>query len=121
MKSTVSINKNHEFAHVYKKGKYYIGKYIILHIVKGFPDSNRLGVTASRKVGKSVVRNRMRRLVKENYRFYEPYIFLGLRLVFVIRGVTSLPTYQDVNREMKSLFKRAGVLDVEKWEKRQSS
>ena len=125
MKITVSLKKAYEFSRVYKRGKYYAGKHVILYMLtKDFgkdPNLNKIGVTASKKVGKSVVRNRMKRLVKENYRAFEPYICLGCQMVFVIRSVSALPTYRDINREMKYLFKRAGVLDLEKWEKRSFS
>ena len=118
MKVTVSIKKAREFSYIYKKGRYYVGKHIILYMLTGDQGINSVGITASKKVGKSVIRNRMKRLVKENYRFYEPYIFIGYRLVFVVRSVSKLPLYKDINREMKFLFKRAGILDLEKWEKR---
>ena len=118
MKNTVSIKKNFEFARVYKKGKFFVGKYLILYVLKSDPQMNKIGITASKKVGKSVIRNRLKRLVKENYRFFEEYLFCGYKIVFVIRSNEVLPEYHDVNREMKSLFKRAGILDLTKWEKK---
>ena len=121
MRITVSLKKAYEFSRVYKRGKYYAGKHIILYVLATDPGGNKIGVTASKKVGKSVVRNRMKRLVKENYRAFEPYVYLGYQLVFVIRNVNGLPTYHEITREMKYLFKRAGVLDLEKWEKRSFS
>ena len=118
---TVSIKKAHEFSRIYKRGKYHVGKHIILYVMAGNCGINRIGVTASKKVGKSVIRNRMKRLVKENYRFFEPFLFTGYQLVFVVRSVNSLPNYRVINQEMKYLFKKAGVMDLEKWEKRVSS
>ncbi len=78
-------------------------------------DMNRLGVTASRKFGKSVRRNRVRRLIKENYRHFEKYMKVGYDFVFVARATDVLPEYNDIKKEMKYLLKKSAVLDLEKW------
>ena len=117
MKVTVSIKNNYEFIRAYKKGKYFVGKYLILYIQRYDQKINMLGITASKKVGKSVIRNRLKRLVKENYRYFEEFLYYGFKMIFVIRSTEELPLYKDINRDMKSLLKRAGILDKTKWEK----
>jgi ribonuclease P protein component len=114
---TLAVKKNREFARIYKKGRYYVGRLLILYALKagggaaasqeGF---NSMGVTASKKVGKSVRRNRLKRLVKENYRHMEPALRRGLSMVFVVRASEQLPSYADVGADMASLLKRAGAL-----------
>jgi len=116
MVKTVSLKKNHEFAKAYKKGKFYVGKHLILYVVKNNIPVNRLGITVSKKIGKSTVRNRMKRLIKESYRFYEGYTIDGYDFVFVARSYeTAQPTFIDIKKEMKFLLKKLEVFDLEKW------
>jgi len=115
---TVTIKKNDEFVRIYKNGRHYAGKYMILYVSDGNPGINAIGVTASRKVGKSVRRNRIKRLIKENYRLYEPYVHAGFNFVFIVRARQDryIPDYHEIHREMKSLFLRAGAFDLQRWE-----
>lgn len=110
MKVTTSLKKNYQFLRVYKKGTFAVGKYLILYYLKNGNDGIRLGITASKKVGNSVCRNRVRRLLKENYRRIEEFLSGNFDIVFVVRVNERLPTYYEVKREMKYLLKRVGVL-----------
>lgn len=109
MKKTVPIKKNYEFMRVYKKGKFYVGKFIILYVLSNNFEMTRLGVTTSKKVGKSVIRNRLRRLIKESYRVQEENIPTGFDLVFVARNNDTIPGYWEIKREMKFLLKKLNV------------
>ena len=122
MISTVIIKKNSDFARVYRNGRFYTGKYLILHILKDSPDSIALGLTISKKVGKSVRRNRLRRIIKENYRYFEQFIYTGNLFVFVVKARQDgyLPDFFEIRRDMKSLFIRAGTFDQLKWESSQN-
>jgi len=109
MKHTVPIKKNNEFLRVYKKGKFYVGKYLVLYVLKNNLDINRLGITVTRKIGKSVRRNRVKRLVRECYRYYEEKLGKGYDLVFMARESERLPEYKDILKEMKYLLKRLDI------------
>ena len=115
MIKTVPIRKNYEFLKVYKRGKFYVGKFIILYVLRNNLNVNRIGITASKKVGKSVKRNRLRRLIKENYRFYEDFLKEGYDYVFVARNTDNIATFVEIKREMKFLFRKLEVFDQEKW------
>ena len=122
MKNTYSIKKNHEFLRIYRKGKYAVGRHLILYVLRNqtglSAGCNYIGVTASKKVGKSVKRNRLKRLVRESYRAYEEFLLTGFFLVFVLRSVEEMPDYRTISKEMRFLFKKSNILDGEKWEKR---
>jgi len=116
MLKTVPIKKNNEFSRVYKKGKFFVGKFIILYVLTNNLSINRLGITVSKKIGKSVRRNRFKRLIRENYRQYEEYVKNGYDFVFVARNSDKFPVFLEIKREMKYLFKRLEVFNQEKWD-----
>ncbi|MDP4180187.1 MAG: ribonuclease P protein component [Bacillota bacterium] len=116
MNRTVPLKKNYEFARVYKKGRFYVGKYLTLYATPNNCGNNRLGITVSKKVGKSVKRNRIRRLVKENYRLFEECVMCSYDLVFVVRSSDNMPVFFDIKKEMKYLFRKLNIFDQEKWD-----
>ena len=71
MKYSESLKKNKDFQLVYKCGKSYANKYLVMYIKENNTGKNRLGISVSKKVGNSVSRNRIKRLIKENYRLLE--------------------------------------------------
>jgi len=113
MVKTETLKKNYEFARLYKKGKFYAGRYLVIYVLTNNYGINRVGITASKKVGKSVKRNRLRRLIKENYRRLEPCLKQGQDIVIVARKSEELPDYYAIGKEMKYLFKKLDVLDKE--------
>ncbi|MEI8200271.1 MAG: ribonuclease P protein component [Eubacteriales bacterium] len=121
MKITEPLRLNYEFARVYKRGVFTSGRCLVLHafprtsyVRRGRtpvpPDVNRLGVTSSRKIRGAVKRNRVKRLLRENYRLIEPELRGGYDLILMMKPLDPLPDYFQVKREMRSLFKRAGLL-----------
>ena len=116
MIKTVPLKKNYEFLRLYKKGKFFVGKFIILYVLINKSDINRLGITASKKIGKSVTRNRYRRLIRENYRLYENFVKSGNDFVFVARSSERLPEFLEIKKEMKFLLRKLNVFDQEKWD-----
>jgi len=115
MNKTIPVKNNRDFLRIYKKGRFYVGRFIVLYVMENNMNINRLGITASKKYGKSVKRNRVKRLIRENYRFYEPFVKEGCDYVFVARNSGCFPEYSDIKKEMKFLFKKLGVFDQEKW------
>ena len=85
MKFTDPLKKNRDFNKVFKKGKYYVGSMMVIYVLPNKKDRNRLGVTTVRNFGTAVLRNRCRRLIKENYRLMEAQIAKGYDIVFTAR------------------------------------
>ena len=71
MKKTIMIKKNYEFKHLFSKGKFYYGEYIHMYIKETNQDTNKLGIAVSKKQGKAVKRNHIKRLIRENYKNLE--------------------------------------------------
>lgn len=115
MKKTVSLKRNNDFVRIYKRGTFFPGKYIVIYTMKNSAGMNRLGITVGKKIGKSVRRNRVKRLIRESYRYYEPYIPDGLDIVFVARHTDKPCGFDEIRKEMKFLLKKVQAFDKEKW------
>lgn len=61
----ISIKKNYSFLNVYHNGKSYANKYLVMYILENQLLVNRFGITVSKKVGNSVIRHRVTRLIRE--------------------------------------------------------
>lgn len=100
------LSKNSDFQKVYKKGKSVANKYLVLYYLKNTLDTPRIGCSVSKKVGNSVVRHRVKRLIKEVYRLnHEPYI-KGYDLVFIAKPITKDSSYQDYVKNINHLIKK---------------
>ena len=73
-------------------------------------DNNRLGISVSKKVGKSVVRSRVTRLIKESYRLTENEIKSGYDIVVIARVNAKDATYAEINASLKHLLKKHNLI-----------
>lgn len=110
MKKTVSLRKNFHFRYVYQKGKSIANRQLVLYYKKSSSPTNRLGVSVSKKVGKSVVRSRVTRLIKESYRNMEDEIKSGYDLVLIARVSCNEASYHEVYRSLRHLLKKSDLL-----------
>lgn len=106
MRYTENLKKNYEFRAVYNKGKSVANHYLVLYALKNGSGINRLGISISKKVGKSVLRSRKTRLIRENYRLMEEKVVPGFDIVFIVRVNAKDAEYYDIKRSMEKLFKR---------------
>ena len=112
MKFTQSIKKNFQFRFVYNKGKSLANRLLVMYVVKNkkYTDTNRLGISVSKKVGKSVVRSRVTRLIKESYRLSEEDIKQGYDIVVIARVSANGADYKEINKALLSLLKKHDLL-----------
>ena len=75
-----SLKKTREFQKVYKRGKSFANKYLVMYILTNERTENRLGISVSKKVGNSVVRHRLTRLIRESYRLNKDLFIKGIDL-----------------------------------------
>ena len=106
-----SIKKNRDFKKVYGKKQSVANRYLVLYIRRNGMSVNRLGISISRKVGCAVVRNRIRRLIKEQMRLNEKAITEGYDLVIVVRPAATEADFHQIG------FSLAGLLDKQKLKK----
>ena len=85
MKFSESLKKNSDFQKVYKQGKSYANRYLDLYVLENGTVCNRIGISVSKKVGNSIVRHRLKRLIKEAYRLQEDIFYRGLDIVIIAR------------------------------------
>lgn len=100
-----SLRNSREFHAVYKRGRSVVTKYIVMYYLKNDLNENRIGISVSKKVGNAVVRNRVKRLIKETFRLKVDSIGLGYDIVIVARVRMNHATFKDTSREMNRVLK----------------
>lgn len=110
MKNTDPLKNNLDFKEVYKTKRSKADSRFVLYIRKNGTDRNRLGVSVSKKVGNSVVRHRIKRLVKESYRLSEDLFKTGYDIVVVARKVEKLSSFDETKESLIFLLKIQGLL-----------
>ena len=81
-----------------------------MYVLENGLDRNRLGISVSKKVGNSVVRHRLKRLVKESYRLHESVFEEGLDIVVVVRTTARDRTYKEIESALLHLGKIHKIL-----------
>ncbi len=106
-----TLKKNYEFQRIYGRGKYASSRTLVVYVLANRSGNRRVGITTSRKVGKSVVRNRIRRLIRENLRILLGSLPSGRDIVIVARKADESAGFDSVGMEMRSLFVKLGLLN----------
>ena len=89
-----SIKKNEDFKMVYQQGKSYANKYLVMYVKKSESETGRIGISVSKKIGNSVVRHRIARLIRESYRLSESKFHSGWDMVVVARQGAKRPPFR---------------------------
>ncbi len=112
MKNTFVIKKNFEFKKLFSKGKFYRGKTINLYIKENNKDYNKFGVCVSKKQGKAVYRNHIKRLIRENYKNLESSIKTGYSFVVIINKNIDIKnvSYKDIEEDFENILKSGGYI-----------
>ncbi len=112
MEFSDSLKKNDDFKNVYKNGRSYANKYLVMYVLKNNSECNRLGISVSKKVGNSVVRHRVTRLVRESYRLHENIFNSGLDIVVVARNNAASASFAEIESALLHLGKLHHIIKI---------
>ena len=110
MKFSESLKKYGDFQRVYKKGSSYANKYLIMYVLKQDTQKNRIGISVSKKVGNSVVRHRITRLIRESYRLNENRFVSGLDVVVIARPGAKGRNFFEIESALLHLGKLHSIM-----------
>lgn len=105
MKFSESLKKNKDFQIVYKNGNSYANKYLVMYVRENGTERNRLGISVSKKVGNSVVRHHLTRLLRESYRLQEAHFKSGVDIIVIARVSAKDKGYHDIESALIHLGK----------------
>lgn len=100
-----SIKKNKEFQEVYRNGKSFANKYLVMYVKKNNSNTLRVGISVSKKVGNSVVRHRLTRLIRETFRINKYQFNSGLDIVVIGRAGAKGKNFQEIESAINHLCK----------------
>jgi len=111
MGKSKSIKRSLDFKEIYSTGVSYANKNLVMYVRKNGTDENRLGISVSKKVGNSVIRHRITRLIRESYRLNEGRCIKGLDIVVVARIGAKGKNYFEIESSLLHLMKLHGILE----------
>lgn len=106
-----SLKKNRDFQKVYRKGISYGNKYLVMYLLKNELGRNRIGISVSRKVGNSIIRHRITRLIRESYRLQEDNFQCGYDIVIIARVTAKDKSYREIESALIHLGKLHNVVN----------
>ena len=112
MNFSESLKKNSDFQNVYRNGKSYANKYLVMYVLENNSGKNRLGISVSKKVGNSVVRHHVTRLLRERYRLHENIFNSGLDIVVIARNNAAKAGYAEIESALLHLGKLHKILKI---------
>ena len=110
MKNSQSLKKDADFQMIYKEGKSFANKFLIMYVKENDLGFNRIGISVSKKVGNSVVRHRLKRLILESYRLHEDIFNSSLDMVIIARITAKDKNYYDMESAVLHLGKLHGIV-----------
>ena len=111
MKKTTTVKENYEFRRIYAKGKSGVSPYLVVYVRPNRRGHNRLGVTVSTKIGHAVVRNRVRRQLREIFRLNQDKLTQGYDMIVVARTRAVHAEYREIDRAFLRTCGKLGLME----------
>ncbi len=103
MRFSESLKKTEDFRKVYRSGRSYANRLLVMYVRENGSERNRFGISVSKKVGNSVVRHRIARLLRESYRLHEEMFHSGWDIVAVARTGAKTASYHEIESALMHL------------------
>lgn len=104
------LRKNNSFQAVYRTGKSYANRSMVLYVLPNDGDNRKIGFAAGKRLGNAVIRNRVKRLLREAYRLNQHKLSAGFDLILVGRQAMVKSRYNNVARAFLDLCNKARIL-----------
>src|SRR5574344_1259323 len=101
--------KNNEFQEIYKNGKSYANRYLVMYVLENRKGESKLGISISKKVGNSIVRHRLARLIRESYRLNIKMFNSGLNIIVIARQSAKDKGFKEIESAFLHLIRLHGV------------
>lgn len=108
-----SLKKNEDFKAVYRAHHSKANRHFVMYVLSNHTDENRLGISVSKKVGNSVVRHHLARLIRESYRLNEDRFHSGWDIVVVVRTEAKDISFHEAERSLLHLANLHKILKNE--------
>lgn len=109
IKKDERLKNNRDFRKVYNLGKSYGNKFLVLFLIKNNLSYNRVGFSISKKLGNSVVRNKVKRRIKEAYRLNKNDIKTGYDIILLARVNAKNVGYKEIESALLHLIRISGL------------
>ena len=109
MRNIITLKNYREFGKVYDHKESYANKYLVMYILKNDQEYSRIGISVSKKVGNSVVRHRITRLIRESYRLNKETIKEGYDIVIVARYTAKGRSFQEIESAFLHLCRKHNI------------
>ena len=106
MKKENRLKKRKEFAYIFKKGESLGSRHIVLTFVPSKLKKYKVGFSCGKKVGKAVVRNKVKRRIKEAVYIYRDLLKSGYNYIFVGKQNSSFATFEEIKQEVEFLLNK---------------
>lgn len=103
MNFSESLKKNKDFQYVYKNGRSNANRYLVMYVIDNCTEKNRIGISVSKKVGNSIVRHRLTRLIRESYRLNEDMFLRGKDIVVIARAGSKGKSFKEIESALLHL------------------
>lgn len=110
MEFSKALKLNHVFQRLYRSGNQAGNRYLVLYCRRNRMAGNRVGITVSKKLGKAVTRNRVRRRLREVYRLHEDRFLPGYDIVVVARSRAVEAPFDQLTKAYLALGEKLGIV-----------